>query len=393
MEFATTPDGAKLRMGHWPAPRDDGPGRVLLLQGRTEFIEKYVEVIDELGARGFEVWALDWRGQGQSDRLLQNRHKGHIDRFQDVPDDLHWFTNAVVPSTGKLRTVVLAHSMGGHIAMRAMLEGRLRPERAVLSAPMFDLPLTGTKRISARLLAAACRLSGRDGKRMPGMGDYETDERPFEGNPLTGDRTRFDRMRAAVAANTDLALGRATLGWSRQGLQSNQCAGAPLPGGAQYLSYSRLLRTVGPRGLDPRPPPNGGAAQAMYLSWLRGRASRNSDRDRPDSQRILGGVRQIRERPRALAQGLASLRDEAPVAVMDALGQTHRRPSIKGLDRLAGTQRRFSRRLEEAPAPPGNWPEFSDSGTTGTLIGDTSRRSRPSALRFRPDQTACRQER
>jgi lysophospholipase len=220
IEFATTPDGAKLRIGHWPAPRDDGPGRVLLLQGRTEFLEKYIEVIDELGARGFEVWALDWRGQGLSDRLLENRHKGHIDRFETFLDDLHWFANAVVPLTGKRRTVVLAHSMGGHIAMRAMLEGRLRPERAVLSAPMFDLPVSGIKRMGARLLAATATGLGAGGVYVPGMGDYEAGERTFEGNPFTGDRTRFDRMRAAVAANTDLALGGATLGWSHAAFKS-----------------------------------------------------------------------------------------------------------------------------------------------------------------------------
>lgn len=220
IEFATTPDGAKLRIGHWPAPREDGPGRILLLQGRTEFLEKYEEVIDELGARGFEIWALDWRGQGLSDRLLDNRHKGHIDRFETFLDDLDWFVKAHVAPSGDRRTVVLAHSMGGHIAMRAMLEGRLRPERAVLSAPMFDLPVSGIKRIGARLLAATATGLGAGGVYVPGMGDYRTGERTFEGNPFTGDRTRFARMRDAVAANMDLALGGATLGWSHAAFRS-----------------------------------------------------------------------------------------------------------------------------------------------------------------------------
>ena len=46
---------------------------MVLLQGRAEFIEKYGETVGDLRARGFAVYALDWRGQGHSGRVLRTR--------------------------------------------------------------------------------------------------------------------------------------------------------------------------------------------------------------------------------------------------------------------------------------------------------------------------------
>ena len=52
-------------------PPERPRGTVVLLTGRGEFIEKYAtEVVGELLERGFAVVALDWRGQGLSDRPL-----------------------------------------------------------------------------------------------------------------------------------------------------------------------------------------------------------------------------------------------------------------------------------------------------------------------------------
>ena len=66
--------GFRLRAALFPAknPR----GSVILSGGRTEFIEKYLEVIRELVGRGFTVLTHDWRGQGLSQRLLADRLKG-----------------------------------------------------------------------------------------------------------------------------------------------------------------------------------------------------------------------------------------------------------------------------------------------------------------------------
>src|SRR3990170_1819001 len=66
-----TPDGISLRFARW-APPPGRKGTVCLFPGRAEFIEKYFETVRDLRARGFAVAALDWRGQGGSQRLIGN---------------------------------------------------------------------------------------------------------------------------------------------------------------------------------------------------------------------------------------------------------------------------------------------------------------------------------
>ena len=222
IRFVAAPDGARLRIGHWRTDTGEARGCVLLVHGRTEFLEKYDEVVGELCGRGFDVWSMDWRGQGLSQRLLGNPHKGHIDRFETYIDDLAWFMQSVIAPARDARgpTVLLAHSMGGHIALRGLLEGRIAADRAVLSAPMIDLPLSRSGRAFTRSLARVAVRLGNSGRYAPRMHDYRPDRERFAGNALTADKARFARSHAALAANPALALGGVTYGWLDAALRS-----------------------------------------------------------------------------------------------------------------------------------------------------------------------------
>src|ERR687892_1390043 len=81
-----TPDGISLRYARW-APPPGRKGTVCLFPGRAEFIEKYFETVRDLRARGFAVAALDWRGQGGSQRALSDPYKGHVERFSEYDLD------------------------------------------------------------------------------------------------------------------------------------------------------------------------------------------------------------------------------------------------------------------------------------------------------------------
>src|SRR6185295_402746 len=135
------------RYAHWPAiaiqPGGRPKGRVVMLGGRGEFIEKYAtEVVGELLGRGLEVFALDWRGQGLSQRALADPEKGHVEDFASFSDDLHRFLTTIVGrSTGESPVLVLAHSMGGLATLRLLAEhaGERLVAAALLCAPMTSL--------------------------------------------------------------------------------------------------------------------------------------------------------------------------------------------------------------------------------------------------------------
>ncbi len=82
--WAETPDGWRIRLGIWGAGER---GTVLLLPGRTEYVEKYGRTARDLLARGYATVAIDWRGQGLAQRGLADRLVGHVDDFDEYQRD------------------------------------------------------------------------------------------------------------------------------------------------------------------------------------------------------------------------------------------------------------------------------------------------------------------
>lgn len=217
------PGGVRLRAARFPG---GDRGRCVFLTGYTEFIEKHLATIGELTVRGFEVATLDWRGQGGSDRLLADRHKGHIDRMETHLDDLAAVLDAVEGfATGPL--TVVAHSMGAHLALRYCIARPERVARAVLVAPMLGIGRSGLPTgVARRLVEWLCRTSLLESYVFGGAG-YGPRRRRFEGNALTNDRDRFEELHRLLECNPDLALGDPTFAWVRAAFRSNGAVMAP----------------------------------------------------------------------------------------------------------------------------------------------------------------------
>ena len=116
------------------APR----GSLLFLPGRGDYYEKYLETLAHWVARGWRVTALDWRGQGGSGRLGVDAITGHVEDFALWLADLAAFWRQW-SEDGREPRVVVAHSMGGHLALRAVAESLIDPAALVLAAPMLGL--------------------------------------------------------------------------------------------------------------------------------------------------------------------------------------------------------------------------------------------------------------
>lgn len=207
-------DGVRLRAAYWP-PGDSRPprGTVLLLPGRSEYIEKYGPATIELAARGYATLALDSRGQGLSDRLAKDPMMGHVAGFADYQRDLPPLLQAI-DSLGAPRPLyLLSHSMGGAIALRALIGG-LDVRAAVFSAPMWGILMAPVMAPVARSLALAARRMRFSRLYAPTTGSKPyVLAAPFIGNTLTTDREMWDWMRDHAQNHPELTLGGPSLHW------------------------------------------------------------------------------------------------------------------------------------------------------------------------------------
>ena len=220
------PDGHAIRRIDWSAPVRGARGSILFMPGRGDFYEKYLETLDHWAGQGWAVTAMDWRGQAGSGRLGADAVTGHISDFAVWVDDLaaawhEWC--AVRPGPH----VLVGHSMGGHIAMRAMAERRVDPAAAVLVAPMLGLLPQWLPARAAHLVA---RLMTRLGD--PRRPAWKWSEKPGtlpadRSVLLTHDAGRYADEEWWRAQRGELGWGRAAgAGWSGRCARS-ACSNAP----------------------------------------------------------------------------------------------------------------------------------------------------------------------
>lgn len=207
-----TPDGVSLRYARW-APPPGRKGTVCVFPGRTEFIEKYFEVVRDLRARGFAVAILDWRGQGLSERLLADPLKSHIHDFSQYDVDLETFVQEIVLPDCPPPLFALGHSVGATVLIRAAAKGHRWFDRMVLSAPLLR-PAPGQTLRFARPLMRAMRFAGLGSRYVPGGSGTVLALEPFFGNLTTSDPVRYARTAAIVEAEPALGLGSPTVAWA-----------------------------------------------------------------------------------------------------------------------------------------------------------------------------------
>lgn len=223
--------GARLRAARFaPDPSVAARGTCVLLNGQTEFIEKYFEVIDELRERGFAVATMDWRGQGGSARLLpDDSRKSFVGDFHDYDEDLDTLMNWMVRPMLKdgEKPFALAHSMGAHNLLRTLASHPQRLGPCVLSAPMIAISLRGQPQWMVKAVTAFELWRGNAAGWVWGMEDRDPHRVTFDTQLVTSDRQRFERTQMLLRENPDLRLAGATWGWLAAALRSMAWLRAP----------------------------------------------------------------------------------------------------------------------------------------------------------------------
>jgi len=205
-----TDDGVRIRVGVW---NEGTRGTVLLMPGRTEYIEKYGLVVGDLQDRGYATIVVDWRGQGLADRLLDDPDMGHVLKFADYQRDVAAMVQAARELEMPQPYYMLSHSMGGCIALRSLLEG-LEVKASVFSAPMWGILIGPLMRPLARGIAWTAGTVGMGNKYAPGTSaESYVATAPFEDNLLTTDPDIYAMMKEQVAAHLRFALGGPSMNW------------------------------------------------------------------------------------------------------------------------------------------------------------------------------------
>lgn len=209
----------------WPIRRIDWPGAatsrgsMLFLPGRGDHYEKYLETLAYFAAQGWRVTSIDWRGQGASGRLLADPQVGHIDDFSTWISDLRFFWvkwKAETPGPH----VVLAHSMGGHLAMRALVEKAIDPVAAAMSAPMLGIQTGG---LPLALNHAFAKLMCKMGRGE--VAAWKVSEKPLSpmdlrAKILTHDKDRYEDELAWWALRPEVKLGPPSWLWVERAIAS-----------------------------------------------------------------------------------------------------------------------------------------------------------------------------
>ena len=216
--FWQAADGWPIRRIDWRGA-NSSRGSMLFLPGRGDHYEKYLETLAYFADAGWQVTSIDWRGQGGSGRLLSDPHVGHIDDFATWIADLRRFWTEWKQQTPGPH-VVLAHSMGGHLAMRALVEKAIDPDAVAMSAPMLGIQTGG---LPLRLNHAFAKLMGVIGR--ADVAAWKVSEKPLSpmnlrAKILTQDKDRYEDELAWWAIRPEVKLGPPSWHWVERAIAS-----------------------------------------------------------------------------------------------------------------------------------------------------------------------------
>ncbi|GGA27186.1 alpha/beta hydrolase [Dyella nitratireducens] len=160
--WLTMADGQRLFLRDWPGQR--AHDAVLIVHGLGEHSGRYEALAQWFLAHGYAVRSYDQRGHGRSPG-----QRGALRRSDDLLSDLatvyeHYATSLGTPP------LLLGHSMGGLVAVRAVLDGRVEPPRLVLSSPAlrsYEAPWL--HRLAAVLTRTLPNLPLRNGLPLDGL--------------------------------------------------------------------------------------------------------------------------------------------------------------------------------------------------------------------------------
>ncbi len=200
--YVTMDDGINLRVCHWINETKNSKGTILLQQGHNEFIEKYFETIQEFLERDYSVVAFDWRGQGMSDRQINDIHKSYIKDYDRHDKDISHILVELIQGNFPEPFIGIGHSMGGCLMLSAFHDHPEIFSKGILSAPMLGFKNEGFLKAASSLM----NFFKKDTDYLLGSKPNMGKETPFDDNDLTSDPHRYKRIVSLIRKNPNIRL-------------------------------------------------------------------------------------------------------------------------------------------------------------------------------------------
>ncbi len=252
-----TDDRVELRV--FSAAAQNAKGTVVILNGRTEFIERYFETMRELQQRGYAVLTFDWRGQGGSQRLRRDRRRGYVRHFTHFARDLDAVLKLAAQDNLPQPLYALAHSTGGLVLLNHLRRKSTAFSKAVISSPLIDVNYRSWPRPIARMIVGFMHYCGLGWVHVMGLGRGPLTRREFSNNVLTSDRQRWDRDMTTMEQHPELLIGGPTYSWLKGALDfidvlknwpKRQPAACPVllvAAGDEHVVHARAARAFAER--------------------------------------------------------------------------------------------------------------------------------------------------
>ncbi len=199
---------------------------IVISQGRNESTLKYKELAYDLNQQGYDLYLIDHRGQGFSERLSSDKHRGHIEQFQDYVDDFNNYVLSLDLQKHYQHSYLLSHSMGGTISALYLQQYQHPFQAAVFFSPMLSIDLGGIPESIAKIItyssAEICSWFSDLPCYIFGGSGYQ--KKSFVDNDLTSSESRFNSGFNTFELYPETQLGSPTMRWVAESINAAQQA-------------------------------------------------------------------------------------------------------------------------------------------------------------------------
>ena len=140
-------DGTRL---YWRrhTPDDTPRAELLFVHGLAEHSGRYGHVMRYFAEKGFDCWALDYRGHGKSPGV-----RVHVDRFDEFLLDIAAACRLVRTEQASLPLYLVGHSQGGLLVLRHVLAQPEGINGIIVSSPFLGMHPTAAPSAPLHMVA------------------------------------------------------------------------------------------------------------------------------------------------------------------------------------------------------------------------------------------------